>query len=288
MKNPHIGTSDECEFARMREPYLTTGYRVGYDARACLASVFEWHNETLNIWTHLLGFFACVVLLLRTLRGIKAAGGSRTHTVMSLFFFVPATCSMATSTLFHVFRSVSKGVYATMAPFDFFFIALGLVGIQVSQIYYSLAECPKLRRRFFAALAVASAAAVGYVSVPALVHPRMRVLRTAVFAAASLVALAARVHAVLSPTQCPTAAKRRSATMPPFLTAYALAGAAVVVYLLRWPERYWPATFDNTLQSHILMHVLTMAAEFLFWRIMQDEIRVAIARETASRKKKRT
>lgn len=31
------------------------GYRVGYNIRALFKSLFEWHNETVNAWTHLIG-----------------------------------------------------------------------------------------------------------------------------------------------------------------------------------------------------------------------------------------
>lgn len=37
-------------------PYLTEGYRLGYKRfRDIFKTLFMWHNETLNIWTHLVG-----------------------------------------------------------------------------------------------------------------------------------------------------------------------------------------------------------------------------------------
>ena len=36
-------------------PFVQSGYRVGYDSCGCLTSIFEVHNETINIWTHWLG-----------------------------------------------------------------------------------------------------------------------------------------------------------------------------------------------------------------------------------------
>ena len=43
--------------------HIRTGYRRGYSFRQTVASVFEWHNETWNVWTHLLGFFLFAWLL---------------------------------------------------------------------------------------------------------------------------------------------------------------------------------------------------------------------------------
>ena len=43
--------------------YLKQGYRpVTKSFRDCLKSVFRWHNETGNIWTHLVGFALLVAL----------------------------------------------------------------------------------------------------------------------------------------------------------------------------------------------------------------------------------
>jgi hypothetical protein len=45
--------------------YLLTGWRIHYFKWTdCFASLFQWHNETLNIWTHLLGslFFMALII----------------------------------------------------------------------------------------------------------------------------------------------------------------------------------------------------------------------------------
>ena len=34
---------------------MTLGYRAFLPYRLCLKSVFIWSNETINIWTHLIG-----------------------------------------------------------------------------------------------------------------------------------------------------------------------------------------------------------------------------------------
>ena len=48
-------------------PYVKTGYRRRYqDAKYYLQSLFWWNNETLNIWTHLLGALTFLGLLLST------------------------------------------------------------------------------------------------------------------------------------------------------------------------------------------------------------------------------
>ncbi|XP_062406455.1 membrane progestin receptor beta [Sardina pilchardus] len=56
-----------------REPYILSGYRpTGQSWRCYLLSVFQWHNESLNVWTHLL---AAPVLLLRCWALLLAVSG---------------------------------------------------------------------------------------------------------------------------------------------------------------------------------------------------------------------
>ena len=45
--------------------FILTGYRLNYVTwRQILGSLFQWHNETINIWTHLIGLLSLFVLLL--------------------------------------------------------------------------------------------------------------------------------------------------------------------------------------------------------------------------------
>lgn len=41
-------------------PYVETKYRCNYTKEQCFRSIFEWHNETINIWTE---FVPCIVFL---------------------------------------------------------------------------------------------------------------------------------------------------------------------------------------------------------------------------------
>ncbi|XP_048173923.1 membrane progestin receptor gamma [Corvus hawaiiensis] len=71
-----------------REPGILSGYRpAGLSAGACLRSVFQLSNETLNIWTHLLpaGYF--LGTLVRRLRAARADPGAR-----ALLLFLGTCC----------------------------------------------------------------------------------------------------------------------------------------------------------------------------------------------------
>ena len=61
---PHVGVIDEIAPENIWNKYIVTGYRINFVTwRQIIRSLFLWHNETMNIWTHLVGFFVYTVVL---------------------------------------------------------------------------------------------------------------------------------------------------------------------------------------------------------------------------------
>lgn len=66
---------------------ITMGFRRWYDLRSCLVSLFEVHNELLNVWTHLVGVVLFVWLCYRLAVSPGGAGKPRMddlHTLHTL------------------------------------------------------------------------------------------------------------------------------------------------------------------------------------------------------------
>lgn len=62
--NTFIGTKEDAELWVIDNPYLLTGYRINYNScKKVIKSLFECHNETFNIWSHLLGVLVIFILL---------------------------------------------------------------------------------------------------------------------------------------------------------------------------------------------------------------------------------
>ena len=53
--------------------HIKKGYRVNFNSFCCLLkSLFQWHNETINVWSHLLGALLIIVLVIYTSIQIKS------------------------------------------------------------------------------------------------------------------------------------------------------------------------------------------------------------------------
>ncbi len=62
-KSQYIGFREDAEKWQLANKYIETGFRIGYDTNyKVYKSVFEFHNETGNIWSHLIGALIFVAL----------------------------------------------------------------------------------------------------------------------------------------------------------------------------------------------------------------------------------
>ncbi|XP_030628469.1 membrane progestin receptor beta [Chanos chanos] len=113
-----------------REPYVQSGYRpVGQDWRCYFLSLFQCHNESLNVWTHLL---AVPAILLRFSVLAGGAGLTLEAASLPLFLYVLSSVTyLSCSVAAHLLQSHSE-----LAHYSFFF--LDYVGVAVYQYGCSL------------------------------------------------------------------------------------------------------------------------------------------------------
>jgi len=99
-------TVDELPSDWNNNPHILRGYRFYETKMQCLYSVVEIHNETGNIWTHILGFFFVLAI------GVWHYPRSETYEiatatdkiVCAVFLFAALEC-LACSTIWHIFSN---------------------------------------------------------------------------------------------------------------------------------------------------------------------------------------
>ena len=61
-RKPYIGPKEEAAEHDVYNRHILQGYRINYNTwSSTLNSLFEWHNETMNIWTHGIAFLVAFV-----------------------------------------------------------------------------------------------------------------------------------------------------------------------------------------------------------------------------------
>ncbi|KAF7663797.1 hypothetical protein LDENG_00200250 [Lucifuga dentata] len=239
-----------------REPYILSGYRpLDQDWRCYLLSVFQRHNESLNVWTHLL---AGPVLLLRWWANVGAVGYTLDATSLPLTLFMVSSLSyLFLSVTAHLLQSHSE-----LAHYFFFF--MDYVGVAVYQygsalgLYFYSSE-PVWRESFVGLLFLPGAAFFGWLSCAGCCfakshykrpYPlRRKICQLIPTSLAYVLDISPVVHRLLTV----------SWSQEPSLPFHALQIASFLLSALFFscpiPERFFPGHCDFVGQGHQIFHL---------------------------------
>lgn len=118
-------------------PYILTGYRpISNSSQNCLSSLFYLHNESINIYSHLI---PAILFLLAEWTLYQYVQIWYPHTpvqdqIIFAFFLLTATICLGMSAAFHTFMNHSKDVCNLWLQLDFIGIVILTLGDFVSGI----------------------------------------------------------------------------------------------------------------------------------------------------------
>lgn len=107
-------TWDEIESWQQHNPYIVTAYRPSTNSYLKSArSISQIHNQTVNIWSHLLGAVAVIFSAIVLYRIYSSRLHVATNTDLLLFgqFFMGAIACLLFSSAFHTFNNHSETIY---------------------------------------------------------------------------------------------------------------------------------------------------------------------------------
>ncbi|KAK6052268.1 hypothetical protein COOONC_10227 [Cooperia oncophora] len=130
-------TRDKLEPSMWINEYVIRHYRpTNMSNKMCAKSIFHWTNETINIWSHLLGFiyFTYCQYEMNAYRIPLMGGHFQDHLVISLSIFGAQVC-MLFSAAYHTFCCANERKRQKFLKLDIFGISAGLLGMYLSGIY---------------------------------------------------------------------------------------------------------------------------------------------------------
>lgn len=141
-------------------PYILGSYRSNLTAGQCIASVFSIHNETGNIWTHMVPIFYFFSLWFR--RG-PWPGAPWTFAAAT----VPSMLCLACSVSYHTFMPLpSSKTYSTLLLVDYVSVLNVMIWPAFNLINYSLLCLPEICKYVIVSYLVVSAVML-YVAISA-------------------------------------------------------------------------------------------------------------------------
>lgn len=152
------------------KPHIEFGYRQPYlKTSKIFSSLFAIHNDTMNIWTHLIGFFfaiyiSCYYLIENVQKDIsnytmsvvdnnnqqlQSNNGSQKYKTMEIICFSAFTFSACScllfSTIFHWFSCLSPNHFASLLKLDHLGIALTIGSSYFPGVYFGFYCHPELQ-----------------------------------------------------------------------------------------------------------------------------------------------
>ena len=140
--------------ACFHSPFIEFGYRTNYTLWETFVSLFSFHNETTNIWTHLIGF-VCVSLVgvhifvdyhLDNGHNEKEVGLYGTF-IFETYITCAALC-LGLSSAYHWFGCYSVNCHKALLRLDLTGVGLLVAGSFFPAVYYGFYCQPELQRAY--------------------------------------------------------------------------------------------------------------------------------------------
>ncbi|XP_030832330.1 adiponectin receptor protein isoform X2 [Strongylocentrotus purpuratus] len=230
--------------------------------RTCFKSIFRIHTETGNIWTHLLGCLAFIIIAIYFLIQSIMSRDDWQEIVAYMMFFLGAILCLGFSCLFHTCYCHSSHAAKIFSKLDYSGITFLIVGSFVPWLYFGF-YCDNVTRYIYLVLIVSLGAVCLFVALrDTFSLPQYRPLRAGLYVALGLSGVIPAVHYV-SVNSFLTAIQGGGLGWMILMAVLYISGA--VLYAIRIPERFFPGKCDIWFQSHQIFHVLVLAAAFVHY-----------------------
>lgn len=126
--------------------YIVRGYRRATNSyRQCFASLSYMHNETVNIYTHLLGSLAFILLAPSFYNIIRMSCREASNDDLYVFscFFAGAITCLGMSATYHTISNHSEAVHKFGNKLDYLGIVFLIWGSFIPSIYYGFGCHPQ-------------------------------------------------------------------------------------------------------------------------------------------------
>ena len=276
--------------------FIRNYYRCEWPLKDTVLSIFSLHNETMNIWTHLVGFLIFLRMMIMSLndgesiRNVMASFSGDGRDIMAtskmmnqsnssttlltlantntsavsesfpiwpwLVFLGGAMCCLIFSTVSHLFGCHSRRFHYFFWRLDYSGIALMIVCSFFAPIYYIFSDNPEWRFFYLSSVTLVGILVFITLLTPSLSNRLSRPLRAALFLSMGFSGVIPATHAVVLHWDQPQILMALVYEMVMGI----FYGVGAGIYIARIPERWKPGSFDIVGHSHQIFHVFVVAA----------------------------
>jgi adiponectin receptor len=257
-----ICTFKELPFWMQDNEYILNFYRPPtFSYRLCFHSLGYLHNETGNIYSHLIG--VGIFLILAFITPFILTQYQTTHwsdIVVCYLFIIGAIICLGLSSLFHTLSCHSENVCAVWNRCDYVGIVTLIVGSCYPALYYGFYHHPLIRNIYLTIITLLGSLTIYICISKRFSTPSFRWFRTSIFIALGCSGVIPTLHALIAFGWHYVI---HSLSLPWLLSMAIFYIGGALIYGARIPERWWPGKFDLFFHSHQIFHLfVVMAAIF--------------------------
>lgn len=253
---PVLKTRDKINECFHRD-YIHDGYRVDYNFKHTLLSLFTLHNETMNIWSHLIGFICILIAGFSIAIEFQIEAVDITERVLMGIYITSAAMCMLLSTIYHWFGCMSENHYFALLSLDLTGIACLIAGSYFPATYYAFYCTPVLQKVYLFTSSMILVIGFMIAIFGASNSKTASLIRNGGFGSLVAFGVVPIAHWVLIAPEV----YRQSLFWGCFFLFFWY-GLGFSLLLSRFPESVWPHSYIVThfISSHTLWHIAVVAA----------------------------
>ncbi|KAA8914286.1 hemolysin-III related-domain-containing protein [Sphaerosporella brunnea] len=247
----------------MDNHYILSGYRPATESfKKSFASLSYLHNESVNIYTHLLGalLFLFFLIYLHSIVRPRYAHATPSDILAFTTFFLSATTCLGMSATYHTISNHSPSVAKFGNQLDYLGIIVLIVGSSLPTIYYGFLCHATLIWTYWGMMCIFGSACAVVTFNPVFRTPKYRPFRAAMFVALGGAGVVPVLHGLYL---FGAAALKERVGLSWVLLEAALYVTGATIYAARVPEKFWPGRFDLVGASHQMFHSFVVAAALM-------------------------
>ncbi|KAF4553245.1 hemolysin-III-like protein 1 [Elsinoe fawcettii] len=238
---------------------VRTGYRpVSGSVRTSLRSLTYIHNETFNIWSHLIPSFATLLAITTGIDSVftsRYPEASRWDRTLLVYYLISVTACFLLSATFHTLINHSQEYYKRYLKIDYCGIMILILADFITGEYLGFYCEPNLRNFYWTLIVLCTTLTAVFVLHPSYQSHVYRNRRVGALTALGMSAFMPIAHSLMLHDAAEFAARSG-------LYWYLLEGSVVLIavgfFVTKFPECWRPGKHDIWGSSHQWSHVLTV------------------------------
>jgi adiponectin receptor len=258
-------------------PYILKYYRgTNRSLKYYIKSIFWIHNETFNIWTHILASCLFLSFLIVNVSIPPYRVIIEKYVTQAIVFYGNIMSSFICFTLsyiMHIFYPMNERVCYNLMVLDYMGIFINITGTASAFIYFSF-YCQIIYQQlyFILLLSITVLLLVIFICYGFFVLPNQRRWRAILFSIYGICILIPIIHRF-------SIKDENDSYFLDELRYFMLSGLSFIIgigiYVSQIPERFYPGKFDKIGSSHTIFHIFMLTDDILctygLWIIMRKE-----------------